>query len=52
MANPHIRRLSANMCIPEPKVEDIAPKAGVGDVPNTGVLPNGEEDGVPNVDCC
>lgn len=39
---------------PEPKVEDVAPKAGAGDAPNAGVLPNGEEDGVPNVgvDCC
>ena len=40
--------------IPEPKVEDVAPKAGVGDAPKAGELPNGEEDGVPNVgvDCC
>ena len=33
----------------------MAPKAGVGDAPKAGVeLPNGEEDGVPNVgvDCC
>jgi hypothetical protein len=33
----------------------VAPKAGVGDAPKAGVeLPNGEEDGVPNVgvDCC
>jgi hypothetical protein len=39
---------------PEPKVEDVAPKAGVGDAPKAGELPNGEEDGVPNVgvDCC
>lgn len=33
----------------------MAPKAGVGDAPKAGVeLPNGEDDGVPNVgvDCC
>jgi len=33
----------------------VAPKAGVGVAPKAGVeLPNGEEDGVPNVgvDCC
>jgi hypothetical protein len=49
------RKQSANAYyIPEPKVEDVAPKAGVGDAPKAGELPNGEEDGVPNVgvDCC